>query len=212
MARFDLTGRVALITGGAEGIGAELSTTLAEQGAEIAIFDVNKELALKTAEEVTKRTGKKAKAWICDVRSEEQVKDAVGQVVKEFGKIDILVNNAGILNYGSVDDYTVEQWHAAIDTDLMGPWLVSREVVLQSMRERKYGRIINISSIAGLLGTPAGCQSYHAAKGGVLGLTRAQAVEYAPLGILVNSVGPGTILNGGMTNRSKVASNPETHY
>lgn len=211
MARFDLTGKVALVTGGAEGIGQELSTTLAEQGADIAIFDIKEELMKKTVEQVTRDTGKKVKGWHCDVTDEDAVIRCVGEVVKEYGKIDILVNNAGILNYGSIDEYTTEQWHLAIDTDLMGPWLVTREVVVQSMRENHYGRVINISSIAGLLGSGAGCISYNAAKGGVLGLTRGQAVEYAPYGVLVNSVGPGTILSGGMTSRSKIASDPETH-
>lgn len=211
MARFDLTGKVALITGGAEGIGQELSTTLAEQGADIAIFDIQEDKMQETVRQVINDTGRKVKGWLCDVTDEDAVKRRVGEVVREYGKIDILVNNAGILNYGSIEEYTIDQWHHAIDTDLLGPWLVTREVVLQSMRDNHYGRVINISSIAGILGSGAGCLSYNAAKGGVLGLTRGQAVEYAPYGVLVNSVGPGTILNGGMTSRSKIASNPETH-
>ena len=141
MARFDLTGKVALVTGGAEGIGQELSTTLAEQGADIAIFDIKEELMEKTVEQVARDTGKKVKGWLCDVTDEAAVKRCVGEVVKEYGKIDILVNNAGILNYGSIDEYTTEQWHLAIDTDLMGPWLVTKEVVVQSMRENHYGRV-----------------------------------------------------------------------
>lgn len=211
MYKFDLTGKVAVVTGGAIGLGEEFSTTLAEQGADIAIFDMNEEAAKATAKKIMENTGKKVMTWKCDVRDEEEVTKCVAEVVKEFGKIDILVNNAGLLNYGPLEEYSYEQWMAVINTDLTGPWLVTREVVKQAMKPRRKGRVINISSIAGLLATPAGCPSYHAAKAGVIGLTKAQAVEYAQWGILVNSVGPGTILNGGMTSRSKVASNPKTH-
>lgn len=212
MARFDLSGKVALVTGGSKGLGQEFSTTLAEQGADIAIFGGSNAQALEeTVQQVRNDTGRKVKGWLCDVKNEDAVKQCVKEVVAEFGQIHILVNNAGVLNYGDIDEYTVEQWDLAIDTDLRGPWLVTKEVVLQSMRENHYGRVINIASIAGLLGSPSGCLSYHAAKAGVMGLTRGQAVEYAQYGVLVNSVGPGIILSGSMTSRSKAASDPETH-
>ena len=211
MPRFDLTSKTALITGGAVGLGAEYSHTLAEQGADIAIFDFNGEELNSTVADVTRATGKRCKGYTCDVRNYDQVRERVAEVIRDFGKIDILINNAGILNYGSIEEYSVKQWHDAIETDLTSVWFITKEVVLQCMRDRHYGKVVNVASIAGILGTPAGCLSYHAAKGGVLGLTRGQAVEYAPYGITVNAVGPGTILDGTMVSRSKVASDPDTH-
>lgn len=211
MIKFDLTGKATFITGGAAGIGKEFVQTFAEQGSAIAVCDVEDELLAQTVQEISALTGKRIKGWHCDVRDEEQVKRTVAEIVKEFGRIDILINNAGRLNYGPLAEYSLQQWHEVIETDLTGVWLVSKEVMNQAMIPQKKGRIINVASIAAGLGTPAGCPSYHAAKGGVKGLTIGQAVEYAPYGVLVNSVSPGTILNGGMTARSKVASNPETH-
>ena len=211
MFKFDFTGKVALVTGGAEGLGKEFVQTLAEQGADVAFCDVQDEKGKATEKELAEKTGKKIKYWHCDVTDEEQVAQMVSEIVAEFGKIDKLVNNAGRLTYGPIESYTKEQWMQVIDTDLTGPWLVSKEVVKQSMMKNGGGRIVNISSVAGMFGTDAGCPSYHAAKGGVLGLIKGQAVEYAKYGVLVNGVGPGTFLNGGMTSRSKVASNPDTH-
>ncbi len=211
MFKFDFTGKTALVTGGAEGLGKEFVQTLAEQGADVAFCDVQDEKGLATEKELAELTGKKIKYWHCDVADETQVKQTVAEIIKEFGKIDQLVNNAGRLTYNPIESYTMDQWMDVINCDLTGPWLVSREVVLQSMKPNGGGRIVNISSVAGMFGTAAGCPSYHAAKGGVLGLIKGQAVEYAQYGVLVNGVGPGTILNGGMTGRSKVASNPDTH-
>jgi len=211
MMKFDLTGKVTFITGGANGIGKEFVQLFAEQGSDIAFCDVDDDLLAQTEKEVSALTGKRIKGWHCDVRDEKEVKRTVAEILQEFGRIDILINNAGRLNYAPISEYSLEQWHEAIETDLTGVWLVSKEVMNQAMIAQKKGRIINIASIAAGLGTPAGCPSYHAAKGGVRGLTIGQAVEYAPYGVLVNSLSPGTILSGSMTSRSKVASDPETH-
>lgn len=211
MYKFDFTGKVALVTGAAEGLGKEFVQTIAEQGADVAMCDVQDEKGEATAKELADLTGKKIKYWHCNVGSEAEVTKMVSEIVAEYGKIDMLVNNAGRLTYGPIEEYSFEQWNDVIQTDLTGPWLCSREVVKQSMMKNGGGKIVCISSVAGQYGTPAGCPSYHAAKGGVLGLIKGLAVEYAQYGVLVNGVGPGTILNGGMTSRSKVASNPDTH-
>lgn len=146
MSRSDLTGRVAIVTGGASGIGLELSLGLAEQGADVAMF-ARKPEKLKSAEAlISEKYGRKAKGYCCDVSDLELSKEMVGRVVKDFGKIDILVNNAGVLNYGSIEDYTVEQWNQALDVDLTAVWYLTKECVLQSMRQNGYGRVINISS------------------------------------------------------------------
>lgn len=212
MFKFDFTGKVALVTGGAEGLGKEFVQTIAEQGSDVAFCDIKDEEGKATEKELAEKTGKKIKYYHCNVADEAEVHAMVADIVKEFGKIDQLVNNAGCLTYGPISEYSMEQWLKVINTDLTGPWCVSKEVMNQSMIPNKKGRIVNISSVAGGYGTPAGCPSYHAAKGGVIGLIKGQAVEYAQYGdILVNGVGPGTFLNGGLTSHSKVASNPETH-
>lgn len=196
MYKFDFTGKVALITGGAKGLGKEYVQTFAEQGADVALFDADGKLAHETAQEIEELTGKKIRGYICDVGDEKQVIAAVAAVVKEFGKIDQVVNNAGILRYGD----SLEDWEKVINVNLTGTFLVNREVVKQSMMIQKKGRIVNIGSIGGVLGTPAGVQSYHASKAGIIMLTKAQAGEWAPYNILVNSVGPGAIANGNMGN------------
>ncbi len=194
MYKFDFTGKVALITGGAKGLGKEYVQTFAEQGADVALFDADLKLAQETAKEIATLTGKKIRAYSCDVGNEKQVIESVAAVVKEFGKIDQLVNNAGILRYGDA----LEDWEKVINVNLTGTFLVDREVVKQSMMIQKKGRIVNISSIGGVLATPAGVQSYHASKAGVIAMTKAQAGEWAPYNILVNSVAPGAIANGTM--------------
>lgn len=211
MYKFDLTGKVTLITGGAQGIGKEFVQTFAEQGSDIAACDVKADILRETVAELSEKTGKKIKGYVCDIRDEEAVRNTVAQALRDFGGIDILINNAGRLNYGPIAEYSLQQWNDVIETDLTGIWLVSKEVMNQAMIPAKKGKIVNVTSIAGGLGTPAGCPSYHAAKGGAIGLTIGQAVEYAQYGVLVNGVAPGTILNGTMTSRSKVASDPETH-
>lgn len=194
MYKFDFTGKVALITGGAKGLGKEYVQTFAEQGADVALFDANLKIAQETAKEIEELTGKKIRAYQCDVGNEKEVIECVAAVVKEFGKIDQVVNNAGILRYGDA----LADWEKVVNVNLTGPFLVNREVVKQSMMIQKKGRIVNVSSIGGVLATPAGVQSYHASKAGVIAMTKAQAGEWAPYNILVNSVAPGAIANGTM--------------
>ena len=172
MYKFDFTGKVCFITGGAEGLGKEYVQTMAEQGADIAFCDVKDEEGKATEKEIAELTGKKIKFYHCDVTDEKEVHDTVAAIVKEFGKIDQLINNAGILTYGPIATYSKAEFERMIAVDVVGPWLVSREVMNQSMIPNKKGRIVNISSVAAQYGTNAGCPAYHAGKGAILGLIK----------------------------------------
>lgn len=192
MELFDLNGKVAVITGASVGLGRQFAFALAEQGADIAIIATKEDKLREVAEEITAKTGRKAFPLGCDITDEAQISTAVDKILDEYGKIDILVNNAGVINYCSkYTSYTAEKWDAVIDTNLKGLFLMSREVVARSMMENNYGKIINIASVGGLLGS-AGSPGYCAAKGGVVNLTRAMAADLAPYNILVNAIGPGT--------------------
>lgn len=216
MYTFNLNGKVAMVTGAASGLGNEYAETLAGQGCDVALVDFDLEKAKKEALRIADMTGKRVRAYFCDVGSEAEVKKTVEDIVRNFGHIDILVNNAGILLYGPKGDgkdpfmdYTVEMWERVMRTNITGPWLVTREVVKQSMQFLGRGRIVNIASVGGIRATGAGCPSYHASKAGVIMLTASQAAELAPYGILVNAISPGSIGNGTMCSRSAKASDDE---
>ena len=192
-----LSKRVAMITGGATGIGRGTAIKFAEEGCDIAIVDINIKEAKKTLDEVTKR-GREGLAIECDVTDGSKVHETVNKVISKFGKIDILVNNAGAGRVGartspltSVADYTEEEWNKGIALNLTGPFLCSKEVI-PHMKEKGYGKIINISS-QGWVTPPAVSPSYHAAKAGVIGLTNDLACELAPHNITVNAILPGPI-------------------
>ncbi len=216
MYKYDLTGKVALVTGGAIGLGNEYVETLAGKGCDVAILDIEYDIAVKEAARIQEETGHHIKAYYGDVGEESDVVKAVGEIVQDFGRIDILVNNAGILLYGPKEegkdpymDYPVEVWDRVMKTNITGPWLVTREVVKQSMQWLRHGKVVNIASVGGIRSTKAGCPSYHASKAGVIMLTASQAAELAPYGILVNAMSPGSIRNGTMGSRSANASNEE---
>ena len=217
MYEFSLNGKVAMVTGAASGLGTEYAETLAEQGCSVALVDYNLDKARQEAERIAEKTGKHVRAYSCDVGSEPEVKAMVAEAAEDFGRIDILVNNAGILLYGPKEegkdafmDYSVESWERVMRTNLTGPWLVTREVVKQSMQFLGRGRVVNVASVGGIRSTAAGCPSYHASKAGVIMLTASQAAELAPYGILVNAISPGSVRNGTMYSRSASASREET--
>lgn len=192
MISFALDGKTAVVTGASVGLGRQFAFALAEQGADVALIATKEEILREVASEIRSKTGKKALPLVCDITDEEMIKKTVDKIIEEFSKIDILVNNAGIINYSSkFTTFTSQKWDTVIDTNLKGLFLMSREVVAKSMMENKYGRIINIASVGGLLGS-AGSPGYCAAKGGVVNLTRAMAAELAPYNIMVNALGPGT--------------------
>ena len=215
MYKYDLTGKVALVTGGAIGLGNEYVETLAGKGCDVAILDIEYDIAVKEAARIQEETGHHIKAYYGDVGEESDVIKAVGEIVQDFGRIDILVNNAGILLYGPKEegkdpymDYPLETWDRVMKTNITGPWLVTREAVKQDMHKHG-GKVVNIASVGGIRSTKAGCPSYHASKAGVIMLTASQAAELAPYGILVNAMSPGSIRNGTMGSRSENASNEE---
>ena len=182
--------KVAIVTGGAQGIGEGICLRLAEEGAKVAIFDANLDEAKKVAQEIEKAGGA-ALAIKVDVTRSAEVEAAVKQVISKFGKIDILVNNAGISLVSKVADMTEDMWDRVQSVNLNGVFLCCRAVT-SHMRERKYGKIVNIASILALRGSTYYAH-YGASKAGVVGLTQGLAAELGPHNINVNAVGPGII-------------------
>ncbi|BBH67483.1 dehydrogenase [Actinoplanes sp. OR16] len=181
-----LDGKVALITGGARGMGKAHARHFTAEGARVVIGDVLEEKGRRVADEVGGVFVRH------DVTSADDWKDAVAAASQHFGHIDVLVNNAGILRHAPVAEMTEEDFRAVLDVNLVGTWLGIRAVV-PAMREAGGGSIVNISSIEGFAGA-AGLSAYSASKFGVRGLTRSAAQELGALGIRVNSVHPGGVM------------------
>jgi NAD(P)-dependent dehydrogenase (short-subunit alcohol dehydrogenase family) len=187
-----LTDKVAVITGGATGMGKAMARKFAEEGCSVVIFDISAEAGKKTVDEIS-GSGGKAVFKRCDVTSNTQVRDTVNTVIEKFGKIDILVNNAGALGtLWTLEEVTEEDWDKIIDLNLKSVFLCSKSVV-PHMKERKYGRIVNLSSM-GAVSPPRSVVHYHAAKAGVIALTQNLALELVNYNIRVNAIAPGPIL------------------
>jgi 3-oxoacyl-[acyl-carrier protein] reductase len=187
---FSLAGKVALVTGASQGIGRETALVLAEAGANVAIAARNEEKLVKLAEEIASR-GTAALVVKMDVADAEQVKAGFKAVLEKFGKLDILVNNAAITKDGLAVRMKQEDWDAVIRTNLTGAHLCTQQALATMMRA-KSGRIINVASIVAQMGN-AGQANYVAAKGGLIGLTKAIAMEIASRNVTVNAVAPGFI-------------------
>lgn len=187
---FSLAGKVALVTGASQGIGRETALALAEAGANVAIAARNEEKLVKLAEEIASR-GTAAFVVKMDVADAEQVKAGFKAVLEKFGKLDILVNNAAITRDGLAVRMKQEDWDAVIRTNLTGAHLCIQQALATMMRARS-GRIINVASIVAQMGN-AGQVNYVAAKGGLIGLTKAIAMEIASRNVTVNAVAPGFI-------------------
>jgi 2-deoxy-D-gluconate 3-dehydrogenase len=185
---FDLRGKVAVVTGGNGGIGRGIAIGLAEAGAAVAILARNEERNRDTLAELEK-TGAPAMALKLDVSQRKTLKPALEAVERKLGPIDILVNNAGFAILKGVLDHSEEDWDSVIETNLSSCFLLSKYAVA-SMIPRKAGKIINVASIGGFIGTPI-FPSYGVSKGGLLQLTRCLAIELAPHNIQVNSIAPG---------------------
>ena len=191
-AYFDLKGQTAIVTGCSTGLGVQMAKALANQGANIVAVARRVEKIEAVAAEIKNEFGVQTLAVRCDITDTQAVEEMVKKVMDTFGRIDILVNNAGTGAVAPAEDITDEQFNNEINIDLFGTFRVARAVAKAAMIPAKYGRIINIASMYGLVGNKvAPCSPYHAAKGGVVNLTRGLAAEWGKYNITVNAICPG---------------------
>ncbi|MBR1598087.1 MAG: SDR family oxidoreductase [Lachnospiraceae bacterium] len=189
---FDLKGQVAVVTGASTGLGVQMAKALASQGADIVCLARRQNLIDEVAADISKEFGVKAIGIRCDITDSANVDEAVDTILKEFGRIDILINNAGTGGVTPAEDVPDEMFYNEVNIDLFGTFRVARAVAKKAMIPAKYGRVINIASMYGMVGNKIAPSSpYHAAKGGVVNLTRALAAEWGKYGITVNAICPG---------------------
>lgn len=186
----NLTGKVAVITGGGRGLGRAIAVFLSEAGADVVLAGRNPDTLEATLHDV-RSAGGNGSAFRCDVTSESEVRDLAAALRRLHGRADILVNNAGVNVRKPVTDFSLAEWRSVLDTNLTGVFLMCREIV-PLMRGRGYGRILNLTSIMSHVALP-GRSAYAASKAGLLGFTRALALELAPEQITVNGISPGPI-------------------
>lgn len=192
LALFDLTGRVAIVTGGSKGLGLAIASGLASAGADLMLVSRHEDEARAAAEEISRATGRRAIGAKADVTNQTDTEAMAARALAEFGRIDVLVNNAGINIRGPIDGISLEQFRQVQQVNVEGVWLACRAVV-PHMKERRAGRIINLSSALGVVGL-ADRTSYCTSKGAVVQLTRALSVELAPFNVTVNAILPGPFL------------------
>ncbi|MGD2139838.1 MAG: SDR family oxidoreductase [Burkholderiales bacterium] len=190
---FDLSGKTALITGGSRGLGLQMAEALGEMGAKVAIT-ARKQGELEEAKAHLAKMGIESLTVVNDLQVADSIKPMVEDVLKAFGQIDILINNAGAAWGAAAEDHPLDAWYKVINLNLTAPFLLSQTVGKLSMLPRKYGKIINIASIAGLVGTEPGFMptiAYNSSKGGVVNFTRSLGAEWATHNITVNAIAPG---------------------
>ena len=194
MEKYQLKDKIALVTGAGDGIGRSISLIFADEGANVIVTDIDIEKALNIEKKINDKKNCTGIAWAikADVTSQKEVSSMVDEVIGKFHTIDILVNNAGILYPTLIEDMAIDEWDSVIDINLKGAFLCT-QAVARWMIEQRYGKIINISSVAGMGSATTEIASYAAAKAGVIQLTKSCAIELGPYGINVNAIAPGTI-------------------
>jgi NAD(P)-dependent dehydrogenase (short-subunit alcohol dehydrogenase family) len=189
---FDLTGKVALITGGSRGLGLQMAEGFGAMGAKLALT-ARKASELEEAKATLTKSGYDVFVHVSDLSKPETIEPMVDAAIKHFGRIDILVNNAGASWGAAAEQYPLEAWNKIIATNLTGSWLVTQAVGAKSMVPNKRGSIISVASVAGLRGQlgPMQTIAYNTSKGGLVNFTRALAAEWAKYNIRVNALAPG---------------------
>jgi len=189
---FDLTGRVAVVTGCSTGLGVQMAKALANQGCKIVGIARRKEMVEKVAKDIADTYKVEAIGISCDITDTARIETVVDEVMAKFGRIDILVNNAGTGTVGAAEQLTDDKFFSDFNIDVHGSFRMARTIAVKAMIPAKYGRIINIASMYGLVGNKiCPCASYHAAKGAVVNMTRGLAAEWGKYGISVNAICPG---------------------
>jgi NAD(P)-dependent dehydrogenase (short-subunit alcohol dehydrogenase family) len=189
----DLSGRIALVTGGSRGLGLQIAEALGEMGARVAI-SARKRDELDSAVQKLRSARIEAKAFVCDIGKREEIAPFAEAVLSHFGKVDILVNNAGATWGAPAEEHPLEAWDKLVNVNLTGAFLLTQVIGKRSMIPAKWGRIINVASIAGLMGQDPRIVrtiAYNATKGGLVNFTRALAAEWGQHGIAVNAICPG---------------------
>ncbi len=186
-----LKDRVAIVTGGARGIGKAIALGFVREGARLTLVDVEKGVLEATKNEI-KKSREEVTTIACDITRSLEVRAMVDQVRNAFGRVDILVNNAGIIRRGTIETVTEEDWDRVIEVNLKGTFNCCKAVV-ETMKSQRYGKIVNISSIAGKLGDITSAPGYGPSKAGIDALTKTLARQLAPYGINVNAVSPHAI-------------------
>jgi len=187
----NLEGKIAIVTGGRRGIGRAIAEVLARQGADIVLGDRQEDEAFAAAAEIAAASGRRIQACFVDVADYQSAANMVDCAMSKFGRVDILVNNAGITRDTLILRMSEEDWDSVMDVNLKGAWNCTKAVIRPMMKQR-WGRIVNISSVSGLVGQ-AGQTNYSASKAGLIGFTKALAREVASRGITVNAVAPGFV-------------------
>lgn len=189
----ELEGQVALVTGGSRGLGSQMAEALGEMGARLAVV-ARKAVELERARAHLSASGIAVEVFPCDLTSPAQVVRLVDSVLQIFGRIDILVNNAGTSWGAAAESHPLDAWQRVLNTNLTAVFMLTQEVAKRSMIPRRYGRIVNVASIAGLRGTPVDVLraiAYNTSKGGIVNFTRSLAAEWGQYGIAVNAIAPG---------------------